>query len=148
MAISGSKERQSSSSEDSDLDLDLGDTSEEEEEEKPRTRHRVRDARQWQVPRIDLWIPTRKDLSAPRTKELASVTLLSKGFNENRCQKSRRSAVVDREEHRGAGGLVSLEPRTLLLAPDGRKEKLGEGHRTVCTLCVLFLPIVVTCRIK
>ncbi|XP_053138349.1 snRNA-activating protein complex subunit 4 isoform X2 [Hemicordylus capensis] len=72
-------------SEDSELDPELDGSGSEEEE--PKGRPAKAAAGQWRVPGIDLWVPTRKGPAQPRPGELASVTLLSKGFDENRKRK-------------------------------------------------------------
>nr|XP_028570775.1 snRNA-activating protein complex subunit 4 [Podarcis muralis]XP_028570777.1 snRNA-activating protein complex subunit 4 [Podarcis muralis]XP_028570778.1 snRNA-activating protein complex subunit 4 [Podarcis muralis] len=67
-----------SSSEDSDLELSLEEEEEESVEEEAARTHKAMAGGHWEVPSIDLWVPTRKGISS---ENLASVTLLSKGFN-------------------------------------------------------------------
>lgn len=79
-----------SSSEDSDLELEEDNTEEEEEYKKTKPKP-------WRVPIIDLWIPRRQNVSGI-PGELASVTLLSKGFDMNRKRKQVHGALLVAEK--------------------------------------------------
>ncbi|XP_077161128.1 snRNA-activating protein complex subunit 4 isoform X2 [Paroedura picta] len=89
------KWRAGSSSEDSDLELE-DESTEEEESKSPNTTA-------CRVPSIDLWIPTRQTLSST-PGELASVTVLSKGFDVDRKQKSGHSALLVTEKDQAPEG--------------------------------------------
>lgn len=70
------------------------------------------------------------------------MTLLSKGFDENRSRRAGPSAVGGRGGHRVAGGLVMSKLRTSQLGPAGSQGELREGGRKVsarrgpCPLCL------------
>ncbi|XP_061460027.1 snRNA-activating protein complex subunit 4 isoform X2 [Rhineura floridana] len=85
----------SSSSEDSDLEMDLHEEIAEEAASKAR---KAKAAARWRVPSINLWAPTRKDLSEAKLEQLASVTLLSKGFDVNRKRRPVPGTLMDKVE--------------------------------------------------
>ncbi|XP_034969052.2 snRNA-activating protein complex subunit 4 isoform X1 [Zootoca vivipara] len=117
-----------SSSEDSDLELDLEEEEEESvKEEAARTRKAMAGGH-WEVPSIDLWVPTRKGISS---ENLASVTLLSKGFNVH--QKRRMSPRVlmagekeEQPQEAEASPPATAPPSVLPPALIGAKESLVE----------------------
>ncbi|XP_032993449.1 snRNA-activating protein complex subunit 4 [Lacerta agilis] len=117
-----------SSSEDSDLELALEEEEEESmEEEAARTRKAMADGH-WEVPSIDLWVPARKGISS---ENLASVTLLSKGFNVH--QKHRMSPRVlmageeeEQPQEAEASPPATAPPSVLPPALIGAKESLVE----------------------
>lgn len=105
------KRRAESNSEVSDLELEEGCTEEEEEEESSEEESKSPRTEAWRVPSIDLWIPTRQNPSGSRG-ELASVTVLSKGFDGNRKRKPVRGSLLVAGKDQAPG---DLEPRTPLL---------------------------------
>ncbi|XP_063000916.1 snRNA-activating protein complex subunit 4 [Elgaria multicarinata webbii] len=98
-----------SSSEDSDLDLGEGGST---EEDAPKAKAEGR----WRVPSIDLWVPTRRSPLEGPPEQLASVTLLSKGFDVDRkrnpgarLDKDKRPVVEGGSGGGGSGGRL-LQP--------------------------------------
>ncbi|XP_048368604.1 snRNA-activating protein complex subunit 4 isoform X2 [Sphaerodactylus townsendi] len=107
------KWRSESSSEDSDLEL-VEDSTEESSSKNPRSKA-------WRVPNMDLWIPTRQNLSGV-PEELPSVTLLSKGFDVNRKRKAVRGALLFAENDQAP---EDLQSRTSPLVNGQAKEELA-----------------------
>ncbi|KAH0615449.1 hypothetical protein JD844_004696 [Phrynosoma platyrhinos] len=117
----GNPSSSESSSGDSDLDLEEDST---EKNESKNCKENI--TWHWQVPSIDLWVPTRKNLSETTGKELASVTLLSKGFDVNRKRRPIPGALLVQEEHQAADGLINEDSRNLQSSQNKEKEDSAE----------------------
>ncbi|XP_042335277.1 snRNA-activating protein complex subunit 4 isoform X2 [Sceloporus undulatus] len=109
-----------SSSEYSDLDLEEDSTEKNKSKncKKSVTWHR-------RVPSIDLWVPTRKDVSETRGEALASVTLLSKGFDVNRKRRPVCGALLEQEQQ-AADGLTNEDSRNLPSSQNKEEEDSAE----------------------
>ncbi|XP_078238973.1 snRNA-activating protein complex subunit 4 [Pogona vitticeps] len=114
------------SSEDSDLEL-VEDSGEEEEALKAR---KEKGAGRWRVPGLDLWIPTKRNLSERKPGKLAAVPSLSKGFNVNRKRRLAPGAFLDQDEGQGAAdpaqGPSEISQPT---RPKGPKESAQKNHQ-------------------
>uniref|UniRef100_A0ABM5F5W7 snRNA-activating protein complex subunit 4 isoform X2 n=1 Tax=Pogona vitticeps TaxID=103695 RepID=A0ABM5F5W7_9SAUR len=114
------------SSEDSELEL-VEDSGEEEEALKAR---KEKGAGRWRVPGLDLWIPTKRNLSERKPGERAAVPSLSKGFNVNRKQRLAPGAFLDQDEGHGAADPAQGPSEISQPAkPEGPKESAQKNHQ-------------------
>nr|XP_020650494.1 snRNA-activating protein complex subunit 4 [Pogona vitticeps] len=112
-----------------DSDLELVEDSGEEEEEALKAR-KEKGAGRWRVPGLDLWIPTKRNLSERKPGKLAAVPSLSKGFNVNRKRRLAPGAFLDQDEGQGAADPAQGPSEISQPAqPEGPKESAQKNHQ-------------------